>query len=107
MTSCRIASVSDPRLAPYLEVRDRDALGPDGRPGLFVGESPLVIEAMLRSPVETISILASERQEARTRALLDAARPWRAGRADPEILLAPDDVLDAAVGFNIHRGFLA
>jgi len=59
MTSSRIASVSDPRLMPYLEVRDRDALGPDGRPGLFVGESPLVIEAMLRSPAETISILAS------------------------------------------------
>jgi tRNA G18 (ribose-2'-O)-methylase SpoU len=107
MTSSRIASVSDPRLMPYLEVRDRDALGPDGRPGLFVGESPLVIEAMLRSPAETISILASERQEARAHALLEAARPWRAGRADPPVLFAPDDVLDAAVGFNIHRGFLA
>jgi tRNA G18 (ribose-2'-O)-methylase SpoU len=107
MTVARIDSASDPRLAPYLEVRDRDALGPDGRPGLFVGESPLVIEAMLRAPVETLSILASDRQEARARALLEAARPSRAGRPDPDILLAPDEVLDAAVGFNIHRGFLA
>ena len=107
MATAHVSSPDDPRLAPYLGVRDRDTLGPDGRPGLFVGESPLVIEAMLRAPVDTLSILASERQEARAHALLDAARPWRAGRADPDILLAPDDVLDAAVGFNIHRGFLA
>ncbi|MFM8731440.1 MAG: TrmH family RNA methyltransferase [Phycisphaerales bacterium] len=103
----RIQSPSDPRLEPFLQVRDRDASGPDGRPGLFVGESPLVIEAMLRAPVETLAILASERQEERARALVDSARPCRAGRPDPEILLAPDEVLDAAVGFNIHRGFLA
>ncbi len=98
---------NDPRLEPYRSVRDRDALGADGRPGLFVGESPLVIEAMLRAPVETLSVLASERQRERAVALVRAAAPWRAGRADPEILLAADDVLDSVVGFAIHRGFLA
>ena len=107
MNAVRIESADDPRLAPYMQVRDRDALGADGRPGLFVGESPLVIEAMLRAPVETLSILASDRQEVRAHALLEDARPSRAGRPDPDILLAPDEVLDAAVGFNIHRGFLA
>ena len=107
MNAVRIESADDPRLAPYMQVRDRDALGADGRPGLFVGESPLVIEAMLRAPVETLSILASDRQEARAHSLLEDARPSRAGRPDPDILLAPDEVLDAAVGFNIHRGFLA
>ncbi len=98
---------NDPRLEPYRSVRDRDALGADGRPGLFVGESPLVIEAMLRAPVETLSVLASERQRDRAVALVRAAAPCRAGRADPEILLAADDVLDSVVGFAIHRGFLA
>lgn len=107
MATVHVTSPDDPRLAPYRAVRDRDALGPDGRPGLFVGESPLVIEAMLRAPVETLSILASDRQEARARALIDDARTWRAGRADPEVLLAPDEVLDTVVGFRIHRGFLA
>ena len=97
----------DPRLEPFLRVRDRDAVGPDGRPGLFIGESPLVIEAMLRSGVETISILASDRQRDRAEALILAARPWRPGRPDPEVLLATDAVLDAVVGFNLHRGFLA
>ncbi|MFM8873278.1 MAG: hypothetical protein ACKOJI_08005, partial [Phycisphaerales bacterium] len=62
MIVARIDSAADPRLAPFLAVRDRDALGPYGRPGLFVGESPLVIEAMLHAPVETLAILASERQ---------------------------------------------
>jgi tRNA G18 (ribose-2'-O)-methylase SpoU len=98
---------NDPRLEPYRSVRDRDARGVDGRPGVFVGESPLVIEAMLRSPVETLSVLASERQRERAVALVRASAPWRAGRADPMILLAADEVLDSVVGFAIHRGFLA
>ena len=98
----------DPRLEPYRRVRDRDALGPDGRPGLFVGESPLVIEAMLRAPgLETISVLASERQRERAVELIESSRSTRAGAADPMVLLAPDDVLNAVVGFDIHRGFLA
>ena len=102
-----ITDAGDPRLEPYRSVRDRDASGPDGRPGLFIGESPLVIEAMLRSPVEVPSVLASERQRGRAAELVAAARPFRAGRPDPEVLLAPDDVLESVVGFAIHRGFLA
>jgi tRNA G18 (ribose-2'-O)-methylase SpoU len=105
-----VEHVSDPgdaRLEPFRSVRDRDAVGADGRPGLFIGESPLVIDAMLRSPTETLSLLASERQRDRAVELVERARGERAGRADPVILLAPDDVLDSVVGFNIHRGFLA
>ena len=107
MTGAEIVVAGDPRLEPFLRVRDRDAAGPDGRPGLFIGESPLVIEAMLRSPVEVLSILASDRQRDRALALVEQARPWRSGRPDPDVLLAPDSVLDEVVGFNIHRGFLA
>jgi tRNA G18 (ribose-2'-O)-methylase SpoU len=103
-----VSSADDPRLEPYRRVRDRDALGPDGRPGLFVGESPLVIEAMLRTPgVETISVLASERQRVRAEALIVSARGDGEGGSRPILLLAPDDVLNALVGFDIHRGFLA
>jgi tRNA G18 (ribose-2'-O)-methylase SpoU len=107
MDPVMITDAGDPRLEPYRSVRDRDASGPDGRPGLFIGESPLVIEAMLRSPVEVPSVLASERQRGRAAELVAAARPFRAGRPDPEVLLAPDDVLESVVGFAIHRGFLA
>ena len=97
----------DPRLEPYRSVRDRDATGPDGRPGLFIGESPLVIEAMLASDIEVLSILTADRHAGRAEAMVAASRARRAGRADPDILLAPDGVLDEVVGFAIHRGFLA
>lgn len=102
-----IGCPDDPRLEPYRAVRDRDATGPDGRPGLFIGESPLVIEAMLAADVEVLSILTAERHAGRAESMVAAMRPHRAGRADPDILLAPDDVLDSVVGFAIHRGFLA
>jgi tRNA G18 (ribose-2'-O)-methylase SpoU len=103
-----VVSPEDPRLEPFRRVRDRDALGPDGRPGLFVGESPLVIEAMLRAPaVETIAVLASERQRGRAVELMESSRSAGAVAVEPALLLAPDEVLNAVVGFDIHRGFLA
>jgi tRNA G18 (ribose-2'-O)-methylase SpoU len=99
-----VQSCDDPRLEPFLRVRDRDALGESGRPGLFVGESPLVIEAMLCTPgIETIAVLASERQRDRAVALVHRS----ARTPPPALLLAPDEVLNAVVGFDIHRGFLA
>ncbi|MFO0961485.1 MAG: RNA methyltransferase [Phycisphaerales bacterium] len=97
---------ADPRLEPYRSVRDRDTLGRDGHPGRFIGESPLVIEAMLRAPIRTLSILTAPRHAERAVALVGEA-----GRADspdaPQVLVAPDAVLDGVVGFHIHRGFLA
>lgn len=88
-------------------VRDRDATGPDGRPGLFIGESPLVIEAMLRSRIEVVSILASGRQRDRAVSLVSGACAASGRPSAPPILLAPDEVLNSVVGFDIHRGFLA
>ncbi len=102
-----ISDTNHPHLAPYQQVRDRDALGPDGRPGLFIGESPVVIGAMLRAGVDMLSILTSDRHAQRAVAMVDEAREFRRNLPDPEVLLVADDVLDATVGFNIHRGFLA
>jgi len=102
-----ISDTHHPHLALYQQVRDRDALGPDGRPGLFIGESAVVIGAMLRAGVDVLSILTSDRHTERAVAMVDEARPFRNNMPDPEVLLVADDVLDATVGFNIHRGFLA
>ena len=102
-----ISDINHPHLAPYQQVRDRDALGPDGRPGLFIGESAVVIGAMLRAGVDVLSILTSDRHTERAVSMVDEARPFRNNMPDPEVLLVADDVLDATVGFNIHRGFLA
>lgn len=98
-----VQDAADPRLEPYRSVRDRDATGGAARPGLFIGESPLVIQAMLRTGVETLSILTAERHAPRAIQMVEDARP----AAVPRIFVAPDAVLDAVVGFHIHRGFLA
>ena len=102
-----ISDIHNPYLAPYQQVRDRDALGPDGRPGLFIGESAVVIGAMLRAGVDVLSILTSDRHAERAVAMVDEARGFRSHMPDPQVLLVADDILDATVGFNIHRGFLA
>ena len=102
-----ISDINSPYLAPYQQVRDRDALGPDGRPGLFIGESAVVIGAMLRAGVDVLSILTSDRHAERAVAMVDEARGFRSHMPDPQVLLVADDILDATVGFNIHRGFLA
>jgi tRNA G18 (ribose-2'-O)-methylase SpoU len=102
-----ITTTEDPRLAPYKDVRDRDALGVDGRPGLFIGESPVVVSAMMHSGVRVLSILTSERHAERAAAMVGGARVHRPLMVEPEILLVSDTVLDVTVGFHIHRGFLA
>ena len=104
MNPLTITSHDAAELEPYRRVRDRDAIGADGRPGLFIGESPLVIEAMLSAGIEVLSILASERHAGRAMALAGAHAP---GRLAPSVLLAPDEILNQVVGFDIHRGFLA
>lgn len=112
-----INSRDDPKVASYLNIRDRDTLGMDGRPGQFIGESPVVVQAMLHSVHKTESVLVLDRLLPRAQEMVRTAErahgacetetntlaPW----SSPEILVAPAEVLDATVGFNIHRGFLA
>ena len=100
-----ITSPDDPHVEHFRAVRDRDALGTDGRPGLFVGESPLVIEAMFATGTEVLSLLTAARNEERAVGMVRAG--LRPGMVAPTVVVAPDEVLDAIVGFNIHRGFLA
>jgi tRNA G18 (ribose-2'-O)-methylase SpoU len=105
METVHITSPDDPHVEHFRAVRDRDAMGTDGRPGLFVGESPLVIEAMFATGTEVLSLLTAARNEARAVQMVHAG--LRAGAQPPTVVVAPDEVLDAIVGFNIHRGFLA
>ncbi len=99
-----IQHADDPRLQPYALTRDRDAAGPSARPGLFVGESPLVVQAMLERPGCTQSLLIAPRHQERAQAMLDARAP---GQPEPPVFVAPDALLETITGFNIHRGFLA
>ena len=82
----------DPRLEPYLDLRDRDL---ERRDGLFVGEGPLTVERMLASPGVAHSLLVAERWRERYR---DLGVP---------VLVADETLIGEAIGFPFHRGVLA
>lgn len=124
----------DPRLEPYRLVQDRDRAGGGARPGLFVGETPVVVQAMLEMPGRTRSILASAHHRARVEAMLaEAVAKWPARRVgaepesareaksarepetaleiepalEPDVYVVPESIVEPLTGFNVHRGLLA
>jgi tRNA G18 (ribose-2'-O)-methylase SpoU len=95
----RIADPADPRLADYLEVRERDLIGRGGR---FIAEGVVVLEKLIaagRHPLRSV-LVAEKRLE--TLAELLARVPQ-----DVPIYAAEQEVMDSVVGFPIHRGVLA
>ncbi len=88
----------DPRIEPYRAVQERDLTGRQGR---FIAEGEVVLNVLLHSPYAVESLLISEKQLG----FLD-----RAGVAVPDdvpVYVAEQKVMDAIVGFHIHRGLLA
>jgi tRNA G18 (ribose-2'-O)-methylase SpoU len=93
----RIDDPADPRVAPYLQVRERDLVG---RGEGFIAEGEVVVRALLSaaSRCRTASLLVAEKRAEHIAALAQADTPvYAAGQA----------VMDAIVGFHIHRGILA
>merc|ERR1711938_405781 len=68
----------DPRLEDFRNIMIRDGRGPDGRPGVFIGEQPLVVEAMLDRPGTMRRILVAENKRNWLGTML-------AGRGDPDV----------------------
>ena len=99
MDPVRIEALEDPRIADYRNLkdaqlaRDRDRFIVEGRGNLRV--------LLERSPFVPESILLSDRAWAALESELGDARP------DCPIFVASQFVLDAIVGFAIHRGVLA
>ena len=96
----RIEDPDDPRVQHYRAVRDRDLAGREGR---FIVEGEVVLRNLLSaaSRFQTESILLSETRAA-------ALEPTLAGlRPDLPVYVASQAVMDATVGFHIHRGVLA
>ncbi len=89
----------DPRIAEYRDVRERDLVG---RRGLFVAEGEVVLSVLLRSARHRpISLLVDERR-------LDALAPLLVDLDDAvPVHVVARPVLDAIVGFPLHRGLLA
>jgi tRNA G18 (ribose-2'-O)-methylase SpoU len=98
MPIIHISALDDERVAAYRNV-------PEGvlvqEMGLFVAEGRLVVRQLLtRSRFETRSLLVTE---AALESLTDVLRD----RHTLPVYVAPQVVLNAIVGFNIHRGCLA
>jgi tRNA G18 (ribose-2'-O)-methylase SpoU len=99
MPIVRINDSTDPRLAEYRHLRERDL---HGREGVFIGEQPLIVERMLAMDGVTRSVLVIEGREAWLKKTLAAL-----GREDVECFVAPRDVVATIAGFDVHRGILA
>ena len=90
---------SDPRIAAYLQVRERDVVGRDGG---FIAEGQVVLEkAIAASRHPLVSVLVAEKRVAALGSLLDALP------GEVSVYAANQAVMDAIVGFPIHRGVLA
>ena len=94
----RLDEKSGDLLADYRNVPDPALMA---RRGLFVAEGRLVVTRLLASRRHVIrSVLVTDTAFASIRDAL-------AGRADVDVYVVPQDVMNGIIGFNIHRGCLA
>lgn len=94
-----VTDSDDPRIADFLSVRERDLVGRQGR---CIAEGEVVLRLLLSRPEHRIlSLLLSQSSLARLAPALSGLDP-----AVP-IHVAEQKVMDAIVGFHIHRGILA
>lgn len=89
----------DPALQPYTAMRERDLVG---REGLFVAEGEVVVRVLVeRSRFAVRSLLLERRRVGPMRDVIDALAEH------VPVYAVPQRVMDAVVGFSIHRGVLA
>lgn len=98
-----ISDADDPRIAAFRNVRERDLTGRQGR---FIVEGTVVLRMLAAAHVkgdafEAESILILENRLAGVRDILAQFPP------DVPVYVATASVLDAIVGFHLHRGILA
>jgi tRNA G18 (ribose-2'-O)-methylase SpoU len=94
-----ISDPSDPRISPYRAVRERDVVGRDGG---FIAEGEVVLRVLGGSRLHHArSLLIAENRIERL------AGEFALFESDMPIYAASQKVMDAIVGFHIHRGILA
>ncbi|MGA0599511.1 TrmH family RNA methyltransferase [Caulobacter sp. KR2-114] len=89
----------DPRVAAFRDIRERDLVGRQGR---FIAEGEVVLRNLARSPRHRTVALLIAAQRLPSQADLIA----RFAEETP-VYAAGQAVMDAIVGFPIHRGLLA
>ncbi len=101
-----ITDAEDPRIAEYRDVRERDLVGRQGR---FIAEGEVVLRHLAglkgggagsASVHHLSSLLLLEAQALRLADVIETLP------AELPVYVAGQDVMDAVVGFHIHRGIL-
>lgn len=98
-------TLDDPRLDAYARLTDvqlRRKLEPEQ--GIFIAESPKVIERALEATVQPVSLLTSVRLQERIAPL---AHAFQAKAPDAPIFVLPDEELEQLTGFKLAHGALA
>ncbi len=100
MTPIPVLHPDDPRIAAFRDVKERDLTG---RQGLFVAEGEVVLRVLASeaSRCAPVSVLIAEKRLAGLRQVLERLPD------DVPVHAAPQDVLNAVAGFDLHRGVLA
>lgn len=99
MDPIRIDDPQDPRVAAYLDIRERDLAGRQGR---FVAEGKVVLDLLLSTGrFAAESVLVLENRLAGLDNILSKAP------TDLPVYVATSAVMDAIAGFHMHRGILA
>jgi tRNA G18 (ribose-2'-O)-methylase SpoU len=99
MVPIRIDDPHDPRVAAYVDIRERDLVGRRGR---FIAEGKVVLDMLLsgqRFSAESVLVL-----ENRLAGLADTLRKAPAGLP---VYVVAGEVMDRIAGFHMHRGILA
>lgn len=97
----RVEQPDDPRLSPFRETRDGDALK---RSGLFLGEGMLVLERLLAHDARFAvrSMLVDERRLDDAIARIEAA----VTETPAQIFVASPEIIESIIGFRFHQGVL-
>lgn len=90
-----LATLDDPRLAPYTQVKQRQHVRAFGR---FIAEGEQVVRRLLRSRFQTESVLASRSRAARIAADVPDRAP---------LYVLEDALLECLLGFAFHSGVMA
>lgn len=94
-----VTDPSDPRIAAFRAVRERDLVGREGR---FIAEGEVVLRSLVHSRRHRpLQVLIDEKRLAKLMPLLAELPP------DVPVYGAGQEVIDAIAGFHLHRGILA
>ena len=95
-----IDDADDPRLADYVGLTDPELRQRvEAERNFFIAESPLVVDALVRSGRRIRSVLVTPGQH--------DAMSYRLDGVDAPIYIARPEILRAVVGFDLHRGAVA